>query len=131
MSLDRLIKILKTGTAYTRGTWVLVMGGQGEGLAAIKDRLAQLSITVCNAENLEQAIALINQNDMPPLLAYMYAEGLGGLERTISIHADLQKQTHIGKCLIVSPEANPDIDFSQMDENSPLILSAPKRSRLN
>ena len=107
------------------------MGGQGEGLAAIKDRLAQLSITVCNAENLEQAIALINQNDMPPVLAYMYAEGLGGLERTISIHADLQKQTHIGKCLIVSPEANPDIDFSQMDENSPLILSAPKRSRLN
>ncbi len=104
---------------------VLVMGGQGEELA-IKDRLAQLSITRCNAENLEQAIALINQNDMPPVLAYMYAEGLGGLERTISIYADLQKQTHIGKCLIVSPEANPDIDFSQMDGKFAAHSIAPK-----
>jgi hypothetical protein len=130
MSLDRLIKLLKAGTSYTDGTWVLVMGGRGNGLESIRDSLGQMSIDVQNAETLDDALTLIAAHDLPPVLAYLFADGLGGLEAAISVHSELQKHTHIGKCLIVSSEAQPDIDFSKVDENSPLILAAPRRTRL-
>jgi hypothetical protein len=49
----------------------------------------------------------------------------------MTLHSGLQKITHIGKSLIVSSEQNPDFDFSSMTENAPLILSAPKKTRLD
>lgn len=131
MSLDHLIKLLKTGSVYTNGTWVLVMGGRNGGLDNLREGLNKMSISVHNADTVEAALQIIENCGMPPVLAYMFAEGLGGLEHAITLHAELQKVTHIGKCLIVSPEAAPDINFSSVDSTSPLILSAPKRTRLN
>ncbi|MDA7827128.1 hypothetical protein N9A67_02760 [Rhodobacteraceae bacterium] len=131
MSLEKIIQILKSGTIYTDGTWVLVMGGQGAELNTLSTGLAQISIRVENATTLDQAVALIGANELPPILAYFFADGLGGLDNALRLHASLQKITHIGKSLIVSSEQNPDFDFSSMTENAPLILSAPKKTRLN
>ena len=131
MSLERIIQILKSGTIYTDGTWVLVMGGQGAELNTLSTGLAQISIRVENATTLDQAVALIGSNELPPILAYFFADGLGGLDTAMTLHSGLQKITHIGKSLIVSSEQNPDFDFSSMTENAPLILSAPKKTRLN
>jgi len=65
MSLERIIQILKSGTIYTDGTWVLVMGGQGAELNTLSSGLAQISIRVENATTLDQAVALIGSNELP------------------------------------------------------------------
>jgi hypothetical protein len=132
VSIDHLIKLLQHGTSHVSGSWILVMGGDDGSWQSLKRGLSFLEIGVVQAASFQQARDLIDAAQEPPLLAYLFADELGGLDVTISLHARLQKEAHISKCLIVSAEVSDDMDmFATSGSTSPMILSAPKRKNLN